>query len=68
MAWRLMAKRVLRALEIYRDEIHRNMALLGCNTVDEPDPQCLLFADNHELRGPAGQPALRVVDGKAAES
>jgi isopentenyl diphosphate isomerase/L-lactate dehydrogenase-like FMN-dependent dehydrogenase len=39
-----------RALEIYRDEIHRNMALLGCNTVNELGPQCLLFADQHELR------------------
>ena len=44
------------------------MALLGCNTVDELGPQCLLFADKHELRAPAGRPALRVVDGKAAES
>jgi len=41
-----------RALEIYRDEIHRNMALLGCNTVNELGPQCLLFADQHELRAP----------------
>ena len=57
-----------RALEIYRDEIHRNMALLGCNTVDELGPQCLLFADQHELRAPQERPALRVVDGKAAES
>lgn len=57
-----------RALQIYRDEIHRNMALLGCNTIEEIGPQCLLFADKHELRAPAGRPALRVVDGKAAES
>ena len=41
-----------RALQIYRDEIHRNMALLGCNTVNELGPQCLLFADQHELRAP----------------
>ena len=57
-----------RALQIYRDEIHRNMALLGCKTVDELGPQCLLFADQHQLRGPKERPALRVVDGKAAES
>jgi len=57
-----------RALQIYRDEIHRNMALLGCNTIEEIGPQCLLFADKHELRAPAGRPALRIVDGKAAES
>jgi len=57
-----------RALEIYRDEIHRNMALLGCNTIDEIGPQCLLFADKHELRAPKERPPLRVVDTKAAES
>lgn len=58
-----------RALEIYRDEIHRNMALLGCNTIDEIGPQCLLFADKHELRAPKERPALRVVaEAKKAES
>jgi (S)-mandelate dehydrogenase len=57
-----------RALQIYRDEIHRNMALLGCNTVEEIGPQCLLFADKHELRAPTQRPSLRVIDGKTAES
>lgn len=36
-----------RALQIYRDEIHRNMALLGCNTIDELGPQCLQFTDEY---------------------
>ncbi len=58
-----------RALQIYRDEIHRNMALLGCNTIEEIGPQCLLFADKHELRPPASRPTLRVIaDNKVAES
>lgn len=57
-----------RALEIYRDEIHRNMALLGCNTIEDIGPQCLLFADKHQLRAPAHRPSLRVIDGKTAES
>ncbi|MCE2998759.1 MAG: alpha-hydroxy acid oxidase [Betaproteobacteria bacterium] len=57
-----------RALQIYRDEIHRNMALLGCNTIADISPQCLLFADKHELRAPKERPQLRVVEGKAAES
>jgi isopentenyl diphosphate isomerase/L-lactate dehydrogenase-like FMN-dependent dehydrogenase len=57
-----------RALQIYRDEIHRNMALLGCNSIADIGPQCLLFADRHELRAPKERPQLRVVEGKAAES
>ncbi|RPJ45571.1 MAG: hypothetical protein EHM16_12265 [Betaproteobacteria bacterium] len=57
-----------RALQIYRDEIHRNLALLGCNISADIGPQCLLFADQHELRPPQEKPSLRVVEGKAAES
>jgi (S)-mandelate dehydrogenase len=58
-----------RALEIYRDEIHRNMAILGCNTIADIGPQHLLFADKHELRAPKERPALRVVaEAKTAES
>ena len=58
-----------RALAIYRDEIHRNMAILGCNTIADIGPQCLLFADKHELRAPKERPALRVVaEAKSAES
>lgn len=29
--------------------IHRNMGLLGCNTVDEIGPQSLLFTDSKQL-------------------
>ena len=57
-----------RALQIYRDEIHRNMALLGCNSIADIGPQCLHFADRHELRAPKERPQLRVVEGKVAES
>jgi isopentenyl diphosphate isomerase/L-lactate dehydrogenase-like FMN-dependent dehydrogenase len=56
-----------RALEIYRDEIHRNMALLGCSTIDELGPQHLQFVDT-QLRPPASCATLHVVDGKVAES
>jgi (S)-mandelate dehydrogenase len=56
-----------RALEIYRDEIHRNMALLGCNTIEELGPQCLQFVDS-QLRPPSNSPALHVVDSKKAGS
>ena len=54
-----------RALEIYRDEIHRNMALLGCNTLADLGPQCLQFTDQF-LRAPGqNRPALRAVaDGR----
>ncbi len=34
-----------RALEIYRDEIHRVLALLGVNGLDELGPEYLRFAD-----------------------
>ena len=46
----------------------RNMALLGCNTIEDIGPQCLLFADKHQLRAPAHRPSLRVIDGKTADS
>ncbi len=48
-----------RALDLYREEISRNMALLGLCTVDEIGPQCLQFADK-DLR-PA---SLSIVDDK----
>jgi isopentenyl diphosphate isomerase/L-lactate dehydrogenase-like FMN-dependent dehydrogenase len=34
-----------RALEIYRDEIHRVLALLGVNSLAELGPEFLLFAE-----------------------
>jgi isopentenyl diphosphate isomerase/L-lactate dehydrogenase-like FMN-dependent dehydrogenase len=55
-----------RALEIYREEISRNMALLGCSTIDQLGPQCLQFVDT-QLRPPSlARPALRAIDTKAA--
>ena len=55
-----------RALEIYREEIHRNIALLGCSTIAELGPQCLQFVDA-QLRPPSlSRPALRAVDAKTA--
>jgi (S)-mandelate dehydrogenase len=53
-----------RALEIFREEIHRNIALLGVNTLRELGPQYLKFID-HTLR-PAAVSALRSADAKAA--
>lgn len=55
-----------RALAIYRDEIHRNMALLGCNTLAEVGPQCLQLADA-PLRLPGGQGSFAEVASAAAE-
>jgi isopentenyl diphosphate isomerase/L-lactate dehydrogenase-like FMN-dependent dehydrogenase len=55
-----------RALEIYREEISRVMALLGCCRISDLGPQCLQFAD--PLLRPAAlhRPALRsVADTKA---
>jgi isopentenyl diphosphate isomerase/L-lactate dehydrogenase-like FMN-dependent dehydrogenase len=56
-----------RALEIYRDEIHRVLALLGCRGVSDLGPQYLQLADA-SLRLPTlTRPALRAVaDTKAA--
>ncbi len=49
-----------RALEIYRDEIHRNIALLGVTKLSELGPQYLKFID-HALRPASVRPALRAV-------
>lgn len=49
-----------RALEIYRDEIHRNIALLGVNKLSELGPQYLKFIDN-SLRPASVRPSLRAV-------
>ena len=55
-----------RALEIFRDEIHRNIALLGVNDLSQLGPQYLKFIDN-TLRPAGVRPALRVVpDSKVA--
>jgi isopentenyl diphosphate isomerase/L-lactate dehydrogenase-like FMN-dependent dehydrogenase len=49
-----------RALEIYREEIHRVLALLGCNRIADLGPQYLLF-DDPRLRPNSTRPALRSV-------
>lgn len=54
-----------RALEIYREEISRVMALLGCNTIGELGPQYLHFLDPALRPVSAARPALRVLDTKA---
>jgi len=56
-----------RALEIYREEISRVMALLGCNTLADLGPQYLQFADP-QLRHPSlsPRPVLRAVGEKKA--
>ena len=57
-----------RALEIFRDEIHRNIALLGVNKLSELGPQYLKFIDA-TLRPASLRPALRAVpDVRAAEA
>jgi len=57
-----------RALEIYRSEIHRNIALLGVNKLSELGPQYLKFIDS-SLRPANVRPSLRVVsEAKAAEA
>jgi len=57
-----------RALEIFRDEIHRNIALLGVNKLEELGPQYLKFIDQ-SLRPANPRPTLRAVpDTRAAEA
>ncbi len=50
-----------RALEIYREEIHRNIALLGCRSIAELGPQCLQFVDMQLRPAALSRPALRSV-------
>ena len=49
-----------RALEIFHEEIRRNMALIGVNTIAELGPQYLKFIDT-TLR-PRSRAQLRAVD------
>jgi isopentenyl diphosphate isomerase/L-lactate dehydrogenase-like FMN-dependent dehydrogenase len=57
-----------RALQIFRDEIHRNIALLGVNDLSQLGPQYLKFLDP-SLRPATVRPNLRVVpEAKAAEA
>jgi len=51
-----------RALEIFHEEIRRNMALLGVNSVAELGPQYLKFIDPTLRPRAASRTALRTVD------
>jgi isopentenyl diphosphate isomerase/L-lactate dehydrogenase-like FMN-dependent dehydrogenase len=55
-----------RALEIYREEIGRVMALLGVNTIAELGPEYLHFTDNLLKPATPGRPGLKVVEGVKA--
>jgi len=55
-----------RAIEIYREEISRVMALLGVNTVDQLGPEYLHFLDNMLRPSAQGRPGLKVVEGAKA--
>lgn len=56
-----------RALGLFREEIDRTMASLGCKTIADITPECLQFVDSL-LKPPSSRGALRVVDGaRAAE-
>ena len=55
-----------RALEIYREEIRRVMALLGVNSLSELGPQFLKFVDPSLKPSSAGRPALRAIEGGEA--
>ena len=54
-----------RALDMFREEIGRVMALLGVNRIEELGPEYLLFTDNL-LKPTPGRPGLKVVDGAKA--
>lgn len=51
-----------RALELFREEISRVMALLGCNSVSELDTSFLQHADNSPLAIPRASRETRVAD------
>jgi len=57
-----------RALDIYREEIGRVMALLGVNTIDQLGPEYLQFVDSTLRPSSHGRPNLKLMEGaKAAE-
>ena len=51
------------ALTLFRDEINRVMALLGCNSVAELSREFLQEAERPLLDVPTARPELRVIDG-----
>jgi isopentenyl diphosphate isomerase/L-lactate dehydrogenase-like FMN-dependent dehydrogenase len=58
-----------RALDLFREEIDRVMALLGCRSVAELGPEYLQLADAALRAAGAGRPGLRLLDtGSAARA
>ena len=51
------------ALTLFRDEISRVMALLGCNSVAELSREFLQEAERPLLDVPTARPELRMIDG-----
>ncbi|HET7595365.1 MAG TPA: alpha-hydroxy acid oxidase [Burkholderiales bacterium] len=54
-----------RAIAIFREEIDRVMALIGCPTVARLGPECLHFTDSG-LRPPAPRAELKLLDSERA--
>jgi isopentenyl diphosphate isomerase/L-lactate dehydrogenase-like FMN-dependent dehydrogenase len=54
-----------RAIAIFREEIDRVMALIGCPTVAKLGPECLHFTDSG-LRPPAPRAELKLLDSERA--
>ncbi len=51
-----------RAIDIFRDEISRVMALLGVRTIDEIGPELLHFSDNAFRRPGQSKAELKLLD------
>ena len=52
-----------RAIAIFREEISRVMALIGCASVDRLGPECLHFTDDAlRPRDSSGRPELKLLD------
>lgn len=51
-----------RAIQIYREEISRVMALLGVNTIDELGPELLHFTDNGFRRSSQSRADLKLLE------
>ena len=52
-----------RAIAIFREEISRVMALIGCASVDQLGPECLHFTDDAlRSRDSSGRPELKLLD------
>jgi isopentenyl diphosphate isomerase/L-lactate dehydrogenase-like FMN-dependent dehydrogenase len=58
----------VRAIDLFREEISRVMALLGVRTVEELGPELLHFQDNHFRRSVQSRAELKLLDtARAAE-